>query len=137
MFDRMDEIIKDLQNPNYWDLLIIGNHRTLQLRQQWDRETCILIRDRIIESLKQLEEYRKLEQDCQCKNIKELDMHITALADGQAMLQMNLEQKDIVLDKIDKETDLLIKRLKEEKVWDPRVMNIKQIITKYREANKK
>ena len=60
MTDRIDELMKDLQNPQYWDLFIKGNARVLQLRQEWDRETCILIRDKIIESLKQNEKLNKV-----------------------------------------------------------------------------
>ena len=60
MTDRIEELMKDLQNPQYWDLFIKGNARILQLRQEWDRETCILIRDKIIESLKQNEKLQKV-----------------------------------------------------------------------------
>ena len=67
MTDRIEELMKDLQNPQYWDLFIKGNARILQLRQEWDRETCILIRDKIIESLKQNEKLQKVTDEIRKK----------------------------------------------------------------------
>lgn len=48
---RIDEIMKDLENPQYWDLFILGKYRRLQTRQEHDRDICLAIRDRIIKAL--------------------------------------------------------------------------------------
>lgn len=52
MTDRLDSIMKDLEESNYWDKQLLGNGISrLQLRQEWDRETNNQIRDRIIQAL--------------------------------------------------------------------------------------
>jgi len=48
----MNNLIKDLQDEKYWDLAIKGSFRVLQLRQEWDRDTCIKLRNQIINALK-------------------------------------------------------------------------------------
>ena len=101
MTDRIDELMKDLQNPQYWDLFIKGNARVLQLRQEWDRETCILIRDKIIESLKQNEKLQKVIDEIR-KRITETNdwesysIGKVGVSENQAKFVTNCELKSIL-----------------------------------------
>ena len=49
---RVTSLMKDLEDPKYWDSWRLGSGALrLALRQEWDLETCHLIRDEIIKAL--------------------------------------------------------------------------------------
>ena len=49
---KIKELMSELEQEKYWDVMKIDGHFTLQLRQQHDLETCFNIRDEIISALK-------------------------------------------------------------------------------------